>query len=75
MVDLESGSLLIDEIDIDSVGVHTLREKLLVIPQHAPILGVSIRENIDPKHEHSDQQIWNCLGTTKFFSFARSSRP
>jgi ATP-binding cassette, subfamily C (CFTR/MRP), member 1 len=50
MVDLESGSILIDDIDIDTIGIHTLREKLLVIPQQAPIMGVSIKENIDPKH-------------------------
>lgn len=62
MVELESGTILIDDVDIDSVGIHTLREKLLVIPQQSPILSVSIRDNIDPKNQYSDQQIWNCLG-------------
>lgn len=63
LTDVDSGSILIDGLDIDTIGIHTLRESLLVLPQHAPIMCVSMRINIDPRNQYQDSEIWNSLGT------------
>lgn len=55
------GAIEIDEIDISSLGLHTFREKMSIIPQD-PILFVgSLRDNLDPLGRKSDDEIWQSL--------------
>lgn len=43
-----SGKILIDGIDITSIGVEDLRSKVTLIPQDAVLFGGKIRDNLDP---------------------------
>lgn len=61
IIEAASGSILIDDIPIDSIGLSDLRHKLSIIPQDAQIFEGSIRENIDPTHSYTDKEIWNAL--------------
>lgn len=58
LLEAESGTILVDGVDIASVGLHRLRRHISVIPQ-APTLfsGCSIRENLDLFGSHSDDEI------------------
>jgi ABC-type multidrug transport system fused ATPase/permease subunit len=38
MVEMESGSIIIDGVDISTIGLNTLRSKIAVIPQVAFLL-------------------------------------
>ena len=62
LLEAESGKIMIDGVDISSLGLHKLRCKVSVIPQ-SPILygGCSLRENLDPFHAHTDEQINSAL--------------
>lgn len=62
MLEAESGSILINGLDISTVGLQKLRTSMAVIPQF-PILfsGCTIRENLDPFSRYSEDHILNAL--------------
>ncbi|XP_076037140.1 ATP-binding cassette sub-family C member 5-like isoform X2 [Oratosquilla oratoria] len=61
MAELDSGSIIIDGIDISQVGLHTLRSAISVIPQDPVLFQGTIRYNLDPFDEHSDTKVWEAL--------------
>ena len=60
--ELTTGSISIDDIDIASIPIHTLRKSLCIIPQDPVMFSASIRFNLDPFHESiNDAMIWEVL--------------
>ncbi|RLV95999.1 Oligomycin resistance ATP-dependent permease YOR1 [Spathaspora sp. JA1] len=59
--ELESGRIMIDRIDISKIGLKSLREKLSIIPQDPVLFNGTIRSNLDPFNEHSDESLWSAL--------------
>jgi ABC-type multidrug transport system fused ATPase/permease subunit len=53
--------LTIDGVDVLRIGLKELRSKLGIIPQNPVLFSGSIRTNIDPFDEFSDDQIWSAL--------------
>lgn len=53
-----SGKIVIDEIDISSIGLKDLRRKLSIIPQEPTLFKGSVRSNMDPLGHFSDDEIW-----------------
>lgn len=49
------GDLLIDGQSIYKVGLHTLRKQVAYIPQAPFLLQGSIRQNLDPFNEFTDE--------------------
>ena len=47
----------IDGVDIKNVGLHLLRQHIAYIPQNPFLLQGTIRENLDPFDEMTDEQI------------------
>lgn len=56
------GKIIIDGINISTVGIHDLRSSLAIIPQDPTLFSGTIRYNLDPLSEHTDDQIWEVLG-------------
>jgi ATP-binding cassette subfamily C (CFTR/MRP) protein 5 len=61
MVELESGAILIDGKDIASVPMSRLRASISIIPQDPILFSGTIRSNLDPFNEFSDEEIWDVL--------------
>ena len=52
-----SGLILIDGIDISSIGLHDLRSRLSITPQDPTMFEGTVRSNLDPLEEYTDDQI------------------
>ncbi|KAF9259088.1 hypothetical protein L218DRAFT_875612 [Marasmius fiardii PR-910] len=60
-VDPMSGRILIDGIDISTIGTYDLRSRLTFIPQDAMLFSGTLRENLDPFNERTDEECLDVL--------------
>jgi ATP-binding cassette, subfamily C (CFTR/MRP), member 2 len=58
IVEPVGGQISIDGISISSIGLHDLRSRLSVIPQDPTMFEGTVRSNLDPLEEYTDEQIW-----------------
>ena len=56
-----SGSICIDNVDVATLGLRQLRQKLGIIPQSAVLFTGSLRHNLDPFQHHDDDRLWAVL--------------
>lgn len=61
LTELSNGSITMDGIPIESLGLHTLRSKISIIPQDPVLFTGSLRYNLDPFDEFSDDHLWSVL--------------
>lgn len=59
---LDGGVIRIDGVDTATLGLHTLRRRLAIIPQDPIGFTGSLRFNLDPFQENRDEAIWAELG-------------
>jgi len=61
IVEMDSGRILIDGEDISKLNLNTLREKMTMIPQDPTLFSGTLRYNVDPFEEASDEQVTELL--------------
>ncbi|KAM9328000.1 ATP-binding cassette sub-family C member 4 isoform 2-T2 [Pholidichthys leucotaenia] len=55
------GKIYIDGIVTSEIGLHDLRQKMSIIPQDPVLFTGSMRKNLDPFNQHTDEELWNAL--------------
>ncbi|XP_070655996.1 ATP-binding cassette sub-family C member 4-like isoform X1 [Bos indicus] len=55
------GGFWIDGIWTTNIGLHDLRKKMSVAPQEPVLFTGTMRNNLDPFNEHTDEELWNAL--------------
>lgn len=64
-MEIASGGIYIDGVDIRSLSRQALREAMTIIPQDPLMLELSVRDNLDIEGVKSDQEIWTALEQTQ----------
>ena len=83
-LEADSGRIVIDDVDIASIGLTELRSKLAIIPQDPTLFkGISspdltdsgsLRFNLDPYREHTDASIYEALQRVHLISPTETTR-
>uniref|UniRef100_A0A7N8Y2U6 Multidrug resistance-associated protein 4 n=1 Tax=Mastacembelus armatus TaxID=205130 RepID=A0A7N8Y2U6_9TELE len=55
------GKIYIDSVLTSEIGLHDLRQKMSIIPQDPVLFTGSMRKNLDPFNQHTDEELWNSL--------------
>jgi ABC-type multidrug transport system fused ATPase/permease subunit len=68
MVELASGSILVDSIDISQIPRQEIRSRINGVSQDPMVIKGSVRLNADPTGRHSDKAILEALRTVQLLS-------
>ncbi|KJH40322.1 hypothetical protein DICVIV_13738 [Dictyocaulus viviparus] len=71
-IEIDSGSIEIDGIDISTLSLEELRSRLTIVPQDPVLFSGTLRFNLDPFDIYSDQEIWRALRNSHLEAFVSS---
>nr|XP_020137224.1 multidrug resistance-associated protein 1 isoform X3 [Microcebus murinus] len=66
------GEIVIDGVNIAKIGLHNLRAKITIIPQDPVLFSGSLRMNLDPFSQYSDEEVWTSLELAHLKGFVSS---
>jgi ATP-binding cassette subfamily C (CFTR/MRP) protein 4 len=61
LAECPSGRIVIDGVDTTTLGIHQLRASISIIPQEPVLFSGTMRKNLDPFDEYSDEDLWKAL--------------
>ncbi|KAJ2008341.1 ATP-binding cassette glutathione S-conjugate transporter ycf1 [Coemansia thaxteri] len=65
LVEPAEGGVFIDGVDTSTLGLYDLRSNISVVPQDPVLFEGTIRDNLDPKCEYTDSEIWQAIDKAK----------
>lgn len=69
IIEAAEGHIFIDGLDISKLGLHELRSRITIIPQDPVLFSGSLRMNLDPFDNYSDEEVWRALEYSHLKSF------
>ncbi|KAG7506621.1 canalicular multispecific organic anion transporter 2 isoform X1 [Solea senegalensis] len=74
LLEAAAGEITIDEVKISEIGLHDLRSKLTIIPQEPVLFSGTLRMNLDPFDQCSDEEVWQAVEHSHLHKFV-SNQP
>ncbi|KAF9294865.1 hypothetical protein BGZ74_011068 [Mortierella antarctica] len=72
IIEASEGKIVIDGVDISTLGLSQLRSSLAIIPQEPFLFGGTFRLNLDPHDERQDADIWAALESASLKGYVSS---
>ncbi|KAK2591920.1 hypothetical protein QQS21_010394 [Conoideocrella luteorostrata] len=72
LLEIDEGKIIIDNVDIATVPRETLRQRLVSLPQDPLILAGSVRLNVDPEAQCTDEAVSAALDRVGLGDLAQS---
>ncbi|KAK5992840.1 Pleiotropic ABC efflux transporter of multiple drugs YBT1 [Cladobotryum mycophilum] len=60
-LEARSGQIFIDGVDISTIDLHSLRSRLAIIPQDPVLFSGTVRSNLDPFNDRTDEELRDSL--------------
>lgn len=64
-----SGQLLIDDLNLNLIGLKDLRNRLSIVSGVPILFSDSLRFNLDPTNKHTDAELWIALKAVRLYGF------
>ena len=61
IVELTSGTISIDGVDLATIGLDPIRQRLGIVPQDPLLWSGKVRDNLDPEGTHTDVELIGAL--------------
>lgn len=61
LAELSAGKIEVNSVDCSTVTLNTLRSRMAIIPQEPVMFGGTIRSNLDPFNERTDEELYDVL--------------
>eukprot|EP00070_Physeter_catodon_P001800 XP_007103614.1 canalicular multispecific organic anion transporter 2 [Physeter catodon] len=74
ILEAAEGDILIDGLNVADFGLHDLRSQLTIIPQDPILFSGTLRMNLDPFGNYSEEDMWRALELSHLQAFV-SSQP
>ncbi|KAH9894582.1 putative ATP-binding cassette transporter protein [Xylariomycetidae sp. FL2044] len=71
-LEARSGTIYIDGLDISKLRLHDLRSRLAIIPQDPVLFSGTVRTNLDPFDNHTDEELFDSLRRVHLISDTES---
>ncbi|PWW78180.1 P-loop containing nucleoside triphosphate hydrolase protein [Tuber magnatum] len=65
-LEAETGKIVVDGIDISTIGLRDLRQSITMVPQDPTLFTGTIRSNLDPFGVYTDREIFRALKRNVF---------
>ncbi|XP_054164141.1 multidrug resistance-associated protein 1-like [Oppia nitens] len=72
LIEPVEGTIFIDNVDIRKLGLYDLRSRITIIPQDPALFTGTLRLNLDPFNQYSDNEIWRALESAHLKTFVDS---
>ncbi|VDO10580.1 unnamed protein product [Rodentolepis nana] len=69
IIEPTGGEIRLDGINISEIGLHDIRGRITLIPQDPVLFSGTLRFNLDPFSNYTDEAIWEALSTANLRSF------
>lgn len=60
-LEADGGKIIIDGVDISEIGLQDLRENITIVPQDPTLFRGTIRTNLDPFDQYTDEEVFASL--------------
>ncbi len=71
--ELDTGTVRIDGLDISQIDLRVLRSRLSIITQEAVLFQGTLRFNLDPFSQHSNERLWEIIERVQLAELVRAN--